>query len=580
VKRSRVPLVTAVTVLVFFYLPILVLVVNSFNAARFGGQWEGFSLQWYERLFHQREIWTALENSLIIAVAATAASVVLGTTAAIALHRFSSRLQRFHFTLIYTPLVVPEILMGISLLLFFAAIGLELGLFTIFLAHVTFCISYVTMDHSLAGAAAVAGAGHRRRRPAGLHPVHRRFRDHFFRGRAGLHHPAHPDLQHDQARLAAADQRLVHPAAGGDVRGGLAEPATHGGKTMKNLLVPAVLAAALVLPLALLPAGCSRTVPQLNVYTWADYFKPELIQRFEKENGCRVVIDTFDSNEAMYAKLRAGGGGYDLITPSSYMVHIMQRQGLLQPLRPDLLPNTAHIDPEYLKIALDPKMEHSVPYMLSVTGLAYLKSKVPDFQPTWAMLDRKDLAGRMTMLDDMRETLGAALKFLGYSINSRNETELAAARDVVIRWKKNLAKFESEQYKTGLASGEFLLVHGYSGDILQVQAENGDIAFAVPREGTSIACDDLVIPKDAADWELAHAFINFLCDPKVAAENTEFISYLAPNKDCYPLLPAELRANPAVFVPAEIRAKSEVIDDLGADNAKYTKVWDQVKAAE
>jgi spermidine/putrescine transport system substrate-binding protein len=349
---------------------------------------------------------------------------------------------------------------------------------------------------------------------------------------------------------------------------------------MKNLLVPAVLAAALVLPLALLPAGCSRTVPQLNVYTWADYFKPELIQRFEKENGCRVVIDTFDSNEAMYAKLRAGGGGYDLITPSSYMVHIMQRQGLLQPLRPDLLPNTAHIDPEYLKIALDPKMEHSVPYMLSVTGLAYLKSKVPDFQPTWAMLDRKDLAGRMTMLDDMRETLGAALKFLGYSINSRNEAELAAARDVVIRWKKNLAKFESEQYKTGLASGEFLLVHGYSGDILQVQAENGDIAFAVPREGTSIACDDLVIPKDAADWELAHAFINFLCDPKVAAENTEFISYLAPNKDCYPLLPAELRANPAVFVPAEIRAKSEVIDDLGADNAKYTKVWDQVKAAE
>jgi spermidine/putrescine transport system permease protein len=168
VKRSRVPLVTAVTVLVFFYLPILVLVVNSFNAARFGGQWEGFSLQWYERLFHQREIWTALENSLIIAVAATAASVVLGTTAAIALHRFSSRLQRFHFTLIYTPLVVPEILMGISLLLFFAAIGLELGLFTIFLAHVTFCISYVTMvvlgrlqdfDFTIVEAAQDRGAG-------------------------------------------------------------------------------------------------------------------------------------------------------------------------------------------------------------------------------------------------------------------------------------------------------------------------------------------------------------------------------------------------------------------------------------
>lgn len=349
---------------------------------------------------------------------------------------------------------------------------------------------------------------------------------------------------------------------------------------MKKTLVLALALAAAAALLALLPSGCSRSVPQLNVYTWADYFKPELIQRFEQENGCRVVIDTFDSNEAMYAKLRAGGGGYDVITPSSYMVHIMQRQGLLQPLQRDRLPNLSHVDPDYLKIALDPKMEHSVPYMLSVTGLAYLKSKVADFQPTWAMLDRQDLAGRITMLNDMRETLGAALKFLGYSINTRDEAELAAARDVVIRWKKNLAKFESEQFKTGLASGEFLLVHGYSGDILQVQSENEDIAFAVPREGTSIACDDLVIPKDAVDVELAHAFINFLCDPQVAAENTEFITYLAPNKDCYPLLPAEIRNNPAVFVPAEIKARSEVIDDLGADNAKYTKVWDQVKAAE
>ena len=167
-RRSRAPLVTAVAVLVFFYLPILVLVLNSFNASRFGGSWEGFSLKWYERLFQQREIWTAFENSLIIAVAATAASVVLGTTAAIALHRYASRLQRFHFTLIYTPLVVPEILMGISLLLFFAAIGLQLGLFTIFLAHVTFCISYVAMvvlgrlqdfDYTIVEAAQDLGAG-------------------------------------------------------------------------------------------------------------------------------------------------------------------------------------------------------------------------------------------------------------------------------------------------------------------------------------------------------------------------------------------------------------------------------------
>jgi spermidine/putrescine transport system permease protein len=144
-KRSRFPLIITWVLLLFFYLPILVLVLYSFNSSRFGGSWTGWTLHWYRQLWREREIWNALTNSLVIAISATLASTVLGTTAAIALHRYASRLQKIHYTLIYTPLVVPEILMGISLLLFFAALRLELGLFTIFLAHVTFCISYVTM---------------------------------------------------------------------------------------------------------------------------------------------------------------------------------------------------------------------------------------------------------------------------------------------------------------------------------------------------------------------------------------------------------------------------------------------------
>lgn len=145
-KRSRFPPVMTALVLVFFYLPILILVVNSFNAARFGGSWQGFSLAWYAQLFHSPEIWQAVRNTLVIAVSATAVSLVLGTTAAFALHRHAgSRLQRLHYTMIYTPLVVPEILMGISLLMAFVAAGTRLGLFTIFLAHVTFCVSYVAM---------------------------------------------------------------------------------------------------------------------------------------------------------------------------------------------------------------------------------------------------------------------------------------------------------------------------------------------------------------------------------------------------------------------------------------------------
>ena len=145
-KRSRIPPVVTVAVLLFFYLPIVILVINSFNAARFSSSWQGFTLDWYARLFHSPEVWQAVKNTLIIAVSTTAVSLVLGTLAAFALHRYAgSRLQNLHYTLIYTPLVVPEILMGISLLMAFVAVGMPLGLFTIFLAHVTFCVSYVAM---------------------------------------------------------------------------------------------------------------------------------------------------------------------------------------------------------------------------------------------------------------------------------------------------------------------------------------------------------------------------------------------------------------------------------------------------
>ncbi len=144
-NRSRLPLITTVLVLLFFYLPIFILVLNSFNATRFGSQWGGFTLDWYIRLFHDRPIWMALRNTMIIAITSTLASMMLGTLAAFALHRYHGRLQRVHYTLIYTPLVVPDILMGMSLLLFFVATGFSLGLLTIFIAHVTFCVSYVAM---------------------------------------------------------------------------------------------------------------------------------------------------------------------------------------------------------------------------------------------------------------------------------------------------------------------------------------------------------------------------------------------------------------------------------------------------
>jgi spermidine/putrescine transport system substrate-binding protein len=330
----------------------------------------------------------------------------------------------------------------------------------------------------------------------------------------------------------------------------------------------------------LLAVGCGGGGgPVLRVYTWSDYIKPELVRRFESEHGCRVVLDTFESNEAMYAKLKAGAGGYDLLTPSSYMVSLMHGQGMLMTLDHALLPNLAHVDPDYLARAVDGAMDHSVPYMLVVTGIAYLEGRVRDMTPSWTMFGRADLRGRMTMLNDMRETVGAALKALGYSINTTNGDELREAERLLLEWKPNLAKLENEQYKIGLASGEFLLVHGWNGDVFQVAQENPEVRFVVPEEGTIISCDDLVVPAGSAQAGLAHAFINFLHEPRVAAENTEFIHYLCPNRTSYDLLGPETRGNPSIFLDPEVWARSEVIADIGAANALYVKVWDRLKSA-
>lgn len=332
--------------------------------------------------------------------------------------------------------------------------------------------------------------------------------------------------------------------------------------------------------LAGLLAGCGASKPVLNVYTWADYVSPEELAKFEEEFNCRVVLDTFDSNEAMYAKLKAGATGYDIIVPSSYMAKMMHEQDMLEPINKELIPNLQFIDPGHLAIAMDAAMAYSVPYMTGSTGLGYLGSKVADFEPSWAMFEREELRGRTTLLNDMRETMGAALKFLGYSLNTTDEQQLAEARDVLIRWKKNIAKFENEQYKSGLASEEFMLVQGYSGDIAQIMEDNEDIVFDVPVEGTSIFCDDLVIPKGAKNLELAHAYINFFHRPEVAAANIEYIYYLCPNTGAYELLSDEIREDPVVFMDPEIKAKSEIIEDVGEALALYTRMWDQVKAAE
>lgn len=324
---------------------------------------------------------------------------------------------------------------------------------------------------------------------------------------------------------------------------------------------------------------CGKNKKELHVYNWADYMNPEVIERFEKENNCTVVINYFDSNEALYAKLKAGAEGYDILFPSSYMSKIMYEQNMLQKIDHSRLKNFRNIDSSFTAKGLDPSMKYSIPYMVTYCGIAYNKTKIKNFKPSWSMYDRNDLAGRMTLLNDMREVIGAALKYNGYRYNTTSDLELEKARQTVIRWKKNIAKFDVDEAKRGLSSGEFFLIQVYNGDALQLMKENSDICFTLPAEGTSISQDDFVIPANAGNTEMAYSFIDFMLDPVNSKENMEFVYYLSPNREARKLMDKEFLSNPAINPPEEVLAKCDFLVDLGTDNVKYSELWDKIKSS-
>ncbi len=326
--------------------------------------------------------------------------------------------------------------------------------------------------------------------------------------------------------------------------------------------------------------SCGASKKSLHVYNWGDYIDPSIVKQFEKEFNCKVKMDFFDSNESMYAKIKAGGGGYDLIVPSSYYADIMFKQKMVQPLDKSKLPNVANVDPEYLKKAVDSKMEYCVPYLISFTGIGYNKDKVKNFRPSWRMFEDASLKGRCVILNDPREGMGAALRTLGFSLNTVKQDEIDKAVKLLVEWKSNIAKFDVDEAKRGIASGEFWLIQNYNGDMLQAKEENKSVEFVIPEEGGSFSADTLVIPVGAAEPELALSFINFIHSPAISARNMQFTKYLSPNLPAQKLLPEEFRSNPAVFPLPEIWAKCEVIRDLGEANALYSKAWDAVKAAE
>lgn len=329
---------------------------------------------------------------------------------------------------------------------------------------------------------------------------------------------------------------------------------------------------------------------ELHIYTWSDYISPDVLASFEKALGVTVVVDTFDSNESMYAKLKAGGTGYDIIMPSSYQIESMVKEKMVDKLDAAKIPNVKNnFDHAFDSQILDPTFKYSVPYAVTYTGFVYLKDKVPAGADvnSWTVLGNSALKGRISLLDDIREVIGAGLMYLGYSINSTNPAEIAAATEQVLKWRPNIRKFDAESYKTEVPAGATWIGHGYSTDATQLivgDEEAGspardDIGFALPKEGFTVAFDEMVVASDSRRKDLAYAFINYIYDGDVAAVNMEYICGPNPVKPGIEKLDEEYRK--VIILDEAMLKKGQVLKGF-ADRPDvmelYNRAWDKIKA--
>lgn len=324
--------------------------------------------------------------------------------------------------------------------------------------------------------------------------------------------------------------------------------------------------------------GSETLSDKLNIYNWDGLLAPNTVLDFEKANNLKVTYDLFASNEELLAKLQAGANGYDLIFPSDYMTDIMIKQGMLEKINLANIPNYKNINPKFKDLPFDPKNEYSIPFQYSAVGIAVDTSKVKDFKRSWSMLFEEKYKGHISMLDDIRYGMVPALKYLGYSINTTNETELNAAKQLMIKQKKLVRAYSSDTYRDMLKSGEVWIAEGYTGDVYQVMRENPNIIYFIPEEGSALAVESMCIPKGALHKYTAEYFMNYILTPKVHGTITNNSLYANPNDSAKIFIDAKIVNDRAIFIDNTIIDKSQYIQDVGISTTLYDKVWTAIKS--
>ena len=613
---------------VFFYLPILYIIVFSFNDSRSLTHFGGFSLRWYEKMFADSTMMEAVVYTVIIALLATIISTVAGTLAAIGMSKSKKVLRNLVEQVNNLPIMNPEIVTAIGLLMFFSALGIKKGFLTLLLAHIMFCIPYVilsvmpklrSLDPNLADAAMDLGATPFQALTKVIVP---QIMPGIVSGALIAFTMSFDDFIISYFVTGSGVQNISILVYTMSKR---VNPSINALSTLVIVLITIALIVVNVLPVirekqgktgqpvskAAVAIGLAVIVgiggfgwstlrgggasPQdaiekygsdtLKLYITGEYMSEDLIPNFEEEFGVDVIVEYFDSNEMMYTKMQAGDS-YDVVIPSDYMIQRMMNEGTLQELDLSLIPNLDNLTPEVTNLPYDPDNTYSVPYFWGSVGIIYnhnnVDPKVVEEQG-YDILRNEEYRDRIYIYDSERDSFMMALKALGYSMNTDDPEEIYDAYEWLLDMNDKMnPTYVTDEVIDGMMNGNKDIAVVYSGDATYIQSENEDMSFWMPNEGTNLWYDAMVIPKNAQNPLLAHEFINYTLTYEAALANSEYVGYTSPNEEVMLELsdPEEgMYGAYEAYVPRDGYEKDEVFQDNPVIKKTIAELWIKVKAS-
>ena len=617
--------------MLFFYLPILYIIVFSFNDSRSLTKFSGFSLRWYEKMFADSTMMEAVLYTVIIAVIATVVATVVGTITAIGLSKSRKVVQKMVERINDLPVMNPDIVTAISLLMFFSVLTVKKGFGTLLIAHIMFCIPYVmlsvtpklrSLDPNLIDAAMDLGATPFQALTKVIVP---QIKPGIVSGALIAFTMSFDDFVisyfttgngvNNISILVYTMSKRVNPSINAlstivillitlvlgvvNIVPIVREKREKDGKSSRAVSRKAMAAVAAVLVLAVVGGTVGASLSQqhksdaavekygsnvLKLYLPGEYLGENVISDFEKQYGVRVIVENFDSNEMMYTKLMAGDR-YDVIIPSDYMIERLMNEDFLQPLDKSMIPNMENMSDAVLGMSYDPDNTYSIPYFWGSVGLVYNHENVDPAvieSEGWEVLRNTDYAGHIYIYDSERDSFMMAFKALGYSMNTEDPNEINDAYEWLLQMNNTMSPvYVTDEVIDGMMNGYKDIAVVYSGDAAVVLDENEDMSFYMPSQGTNIWCDAMVIPQNAENPKLAHEFINYMLTYEAAFDNTETVGYTSPNAEVFEEMTSfeDLYADNAAYLPRSGYDKDEMFHDNQTLMRELSKLWIKVKAA-